>query len=225
MEETTIKKKRGRPKKTDLPTHLPTTEPEPAEPKKRGRPRLTEEEKQQRAAMRKSGELPIQRRNRPDLAKWGQEYVEPGDNSKYLAHAMVIAEMPPVDTNDIHAVEERVMWYFNHCFQNDMKPTVAGLCNSLKIVRQTLLNWRTQKFRDDSYQAVVLKAYGIMESLWEDYMQNGKINPVSGIFLAKNNYGYQDKQEMVLTPNQATPETMDLATIEAKYAELPEDDE
>lgn len=32
-------------------------------------------------------------------------------------------------------------------------------------------------------------------------MQNGKINPVSGIFLGKNNFGYQDKQEMVLTPN------------------------
>ena len=41
-----------------------------------------------------------------------------------------------------------------------------------------------------------------MEDLWENYMQNGKINPVSGIFLGKNNFGYQDKQEMVLTPNQ-----------------------
>ena len=40
-----------------------------------------------------------------------------------------------------------------------------------------------------------------MEILWENYMQNGKINPVSGIFLGKNNFGYQDKQEMVLTPN------------------------
>ena len=40
-----------------------------------------------------------------------------------------------------------------------------------------------------------------MEDLWENYMQNGKINPVSGIFLGKNNFGYQDKQEMVLTPN------------------------
>ena len=37
--------------------------------------------------------------------------------------------------------------------------------------------------------------------LWENYMQNGKINPVSGIFLGKNNFGYQDKQEHVLTPN------------------------
>ena len=32
-------------------------------------------------------------------------------------------------------------------------------------------------------------------------MQTGKINPVSGIFLGKNNYGYRDQVEHVVTPN------------------------
>jgi hypothetical protein len=54
-------------------------------------------------------------------------------------------------------------------------------------------------------------------------MTNGKINPVSGIFLGKNNFGYQDKQEYVLTPNQQLSGA-DPATIEAKYAELPDMD-
>jgi hypothetical protein len=40
-----------------------------------------------------------------------------------------------------------------------------------------------------------------MEELWENYMQTGRINPVSGIFLGKNHYGYQDKQDVVITPN------------------------
>ena len=35
-----------------------------------------------------------------------------------------------------------------------------------------------------------------------DYMQNGKINPVSGIFLMKNNLGYTDKQEVIVTPKK-----------------------
>ena len=53
-------------------------------------------------------------------------------------------------------------------------------------------------------------------------MLNGKINPVSGIFLSKNLfYGYADKQEFVLTPNSGLPEE-DAATIAAKYDELPE---
>ena len=53
-------------------------------------------------------------------------------------------------------------------------------------------------------------------------MQNGKINPVSGIFLGKNNFGYQDKQDLVITPNTNTIEAADAETIAAKYAELPD---
>ena len=53
-------------------------------------------------------------------------------------------------------------------------------------------------------------------------MLNGKINPVSGIFLSKNLfYGYSDKQEFVLTPNNGVSDA-DAATIAAKYDELPE---
>lgn len=167
---------------------------------------------------------PKQKRNRPDLANFGQENVLPGDNSKYLGHALTIAKMPLVDLNDIHAVSERIDWYFQFCFENDMKPTVAGLCNALKIQRSSLLDWKRGTFRDDTYQAVILKAYSIMEELWEGYMQNGKINPVSGIFLAKNNYGYSDKQEYVVTPNTSGLSDTDPATIEAKYAELPDVD-
>jgi hypothetical protein len=61
----------------------------------------------------------------------------------------------------------------------------------------------------------------MLEELWESYMQNGKINPVSGIFLGKNNFGYQDKQDLVVTPNHSN-EIVDVTTIEAKYAELPD---
>lgn len=186
-----------------------------------GRPRKSPEEKA------KTKELAAQRRKEQELAgipsKFGQEHVEPGDNSKYLAHALTIARMPLVDLNDPEEVKERCEWYFEHCFANDMKPTVSGLCNAFKISRMTLLDWKRGKYRKDTHQAIILEAYALMENLWEDYMQNGKINPVSGIFLGKNNFGYADKQEMVLTPNQNEITAADVETIEAKYAELPEE--
>ena len=56
-----------------------------------------------------------------------------------------------------------------------------------------------------------------MESLWENYMQNGKINPVSGIFLGKNNYGYQDKTEYVVTPNVNNDSDYDADAIKKRY--------
>ena len=57
-----------------------------------------------------------------------------------------------------------------------------------------------------------------MELLWENYMQNGKINPVSGIFLGKNNFGYQDKQEMVLTPNTNNEPEYDVEAIKKRLS-------
>ena len=63
----------------------------------------------------------------------------------------------------------------------------------------------------------IKKAYNLMEVQWEDYMQNGKINPVSGIFLGKNNYGYRDQQEVVLTPNSPLGSDVASEDIEKKY--------
>jgi len=51
------------------------------------------------------------------------------------------------------------------------------------------------------------------------YMQNGKINPVAGIFLMKNNMGYADKQEVVLTPNQQLGDQVPAEDLEKKYLE------
>ena len=52
-------------------------------------------------------------------------------------------------------------------------------------------------------------------------MQNGKINPVSGIFLMKNNMGYMDQSEIVITPNNPLGSEEAPEAITQKYAELP----
>lgn len=163
------------------------------------------------------------KRKRPDLANYGFEYAEQGDNTKFLAHAMAVRNLPPIDTRDPVQVQNRINEYFALCAANDMKPTVKGFLNALRVAKSTLWEWKNGVFREDTHQAIIVEAYDVLEALWEDYMMNGKINPVSGIFLGKNNFGYQDKQEYVVTPNQNEVKAIDAATIEAKYAELPED--
>lgn len=199
-------------------------------PKKRGRgrPPLSPEEKARRVK-----ERGIAKRDREKLQAVG-EYptqpdillkTEPGDNSRYLAHALTIMNLPKIDISDPKQVEERIHWYLQFCVESDMKPTVKGFCNALGgISRNTLWTWRTGQFRKNTHEEIIVRAYDLLEEMWENYMQNGKINPVAGIFLGKNNFGYQDRQEYVLTPNQQQ-EALDPATIEAKYAELPEVDE
>ena len=167
---------------------------------------------------------PKQKRNRPDLAKFGQENCVPGDNSRFLRHALTTMSLPPIDISDARQVEERIGWYFQHCLDNDMKPTATGFCNSLGVHKDTIRSWFHGEFRADTHQAIIKRAYSVLEELWDDYMLNGKINPVSGIFLGKNQFmGYQDKQELVLTPNTGGIATVDPKLIEAKYDELPED--
>ena len=53
-------------------------------------------------------------------------------------------------------------------------------------------------------------------------MQNGKINPASGIFLMKNNMGYRDETEVVLSPG-AEKKSIEELTEEASL--LPDPDE
>lgn len=136
--------------------------------------------------------------------------VEPGDNTKYLGVSMQLMKLPDIDLHDTKQVEKRLEEYFAIHLENDLKPTVAGMGLALNgMDRRRLWEIKTGNLKGGTTEYdlptstldAIKKAYKIMENLWENYMQNGKINPVSGIFLGKNNFGYQDKQEMVLTPN------------------------
>lgn len=150
--------------------------------------------------------------------------TEPGENSRYLRHVLATMGLPPIDISDAAQVQERIGWYFNHCADNDMKPTMTGLCNSLGIAKSTLWTWGKGEFRKDTHTEIVQQAYRALEELWESYMLNGKINPVAGIFIGKNSFGdhWQDKQEYVLTPG-TTIEQVNPDVIAQKYAELPEE--
>ena len=161
-------------------------------------------------------------RNRPDLAKFGEENVKPGDNARYLGHALAMWNLPALDLDDDAAVEERIGWYFKHCQDDDMKPTVNGLAAALGVSRQTLHRWATGERRGEKSDRgdLIKRAYDLLQQLWEDYMLNGKVNPVSGIFLGKNHFGYTDKQEVTLTPGTPLGEPVDQAALEEKYADV-----
>lgn len=141
------------------------------------------------------------KRNRPDLAKFGYENAEPGDNSRYLRYALASWDLPPIDISDPKQVEKRIAEYFTFCIDNDRKPNMIGMANWLGVDRRTVNTWKTGQYRSETHSAVIKKAVDILEELWVDYMQNGKVNPASGIFLGKNMFGYKDTQDVVVTPN------------------------
>lgn len=136
--------------------------------------------------------------------------VNPGDNTMYLQQSLELMNLPTIDIHDPVAVQERLNEFFQIMAKYDTKPTVAGMAMALGMDRRTLWAIRNdQPTGGAGYKSalppevadLIKKSYLLMENLWENYMQNGKINPVSGIFLGKNNFGYQDKTEYVVTPN------------------------
>jgi hypothetical protein len=152
--------------------------------------------------------------------------TDAGDNSKYLAVSMQLMNLPDIDLKDPEQVVDRLNEYFQIHADNDMKPTVAGMGMALGLDRRRLWeiktgNYGTQKSLEELPTLTkdsIKKAYKVMENLWENYMQNGKINPVSGIFLAKNNFGYQDKTEYVVTPNTSSDSDYSTEDIRKRYA-------
>ena len=152
--------------------------------------------------------------------------VEPGDNSKYLMVSLELANLPDIDLNEPEQVRDRLNKYFEIYAQNDMKPTVAGLGLALNgMDKRRLWEIKVGALKGGTTEwnlptltlELIQKAYKILENQWENYMQNGKINPVSGIFLGKNNFGYQDKTEYVVTPNVNTDSDYNADDIKKRY--------
>lgn len=148
-----------------------------------------------------------------------------GDNNKFTTFALAIMQLPKIDFRDPVQLQERVLKYFSLCAEHDMKPGVAAVGLAIGLDRRRLWEIRSGSSRNATIpqecKDIINGVYDSLEVLWEGYMSSGKINPVSGIFLAKNNFGYSDKQEYVVTPNTMTQETP-IDVIEAKYDELPE---
>ena len=149
-----------------------------------------------------------------------------GDNNKYTTFALAIMQLPKIDVKDPVQLRNRVVEYFQLCADHDMKPGVAAVGLAVGLDRRRLWEIRSGSSRNSTIpqecKDIICEVYDSLEVLWEGYMTNGKINPVSGIFLGKNHFGYQDKQEYVVTPNAMAHDTP-VEVIEAKYDALPED--
>jgi hypothetical protein len=153
--------------------------------------------------------------------------LEKGDNAKIMSINIALFNMQDIDMTDAQAVTGRLGEYFALYEQADLKPTVAGMAIALNgMSRQTLTAIAHDRVTGSTgyksalppeVTATIKKAYKMMENMWETYMNSGKINPVSGIFLGKNNYGYQDKTEYVLTPNTQNDFDYDAEDIRQRY--------
>lgn len=130
--------------------------------------------------------------------------VDPGDNAKILQYSLSLARLPKIDINNLSSVQNRIDQFFEICTQFDIKPAIASLALSFGCNRATFFNWITGKYdviKNRECLDTIKAAYNIINSQYEIYMNTGKINPVAGIFLMKNNMGYQDTTQHIIQAN------------------------
>jgi hypothetical protein len=153
--------------------------------------------------------------------------LEAGDNSKILGVNIALFQMPNIDMKNVDAVAQRLSDFFALYEKADLKPTVAGMAIALNGMSRQWL-WAVAHDKPlggmgnttslpREVTDLIKRAYKLLENMWETYMNSGKVNPVAGIFLGKNNYGYQDKTEYVLTPNQQNDSDYDADEIRERY--------
>ena len=164
------------------------------------------------------------KRNRPDLQQFGYELSEPGDNSKATMFKQALNKFDRVDLSDEDAVKQRIDEFWQLCIDFDTKPQVSGMADVLGLDRRRL--WEiTHDVAGRNLECssatrdLIKKEYRKLEVLWEYYILNGKVNPVSAIFLGKNNFGYADRQEITLTPGTPLGDSPDQKQLEERITE------
>ena len=156
--------------------------------------------------------------------------TKPGDTSQYIQLSMKLMAMPSIDLQDPEAVKARLKEYMELYIEADSRPTVAGLGMALGLDRRRLYEIRSGHYHTsakiaalpDETKDAIKKVYEFMENMWESYMLNNKVNPISGIFFGTNNYGYENRANHVIT--EVNREEYSVDAIKARYAKPVETD-
>ena len=121
-----------------------------------------------------------------------------------MKQGLYLQSLPRVDVNDPEAIRARIKLYFDNCMESGIRPGVEGLCLALHINRETLMRWASgERRKGQEHQQIAQDARQFLANLMEQYMTDGEINPVAGIFLASNNFGYDRNATMTLQVQQA----------------------
>lgn len=146
-------------------------------------------------------------------------YNDSGDIANYI-QGMVHFKKLPLPQTDIE-VEERINLYFQYCIDHDLRPGIEGLSLALGTTRKSLFDWEHKNSWSNSRRSELISgARQIIAAFLEELSLKGKINPVTFIFLAKNNHDYSDKTELsVSAPTNGLQPTMTMEEIARKVAQ------
>lgn len=118
--------------------------------------------------------------------------------------AKALKALPPFDISDPAQMDERCMAILDACEEHGLIPTLGmvaiGLgtnADALRHVREgQMVGWGLERLTRQSAE-VLAKNLMMYEGVFGSNFENGAYSqPVTGIFAAKNNYGWRDAREV-----------------------------
>ena len=141
-----------------------------------------------------------------------QELPE-GKAAKYAAFIQHVYSWPAVPRDDIPALERRFEEYVNLCSDFDIKIGNQGAYLALGITKDIVYEWEHQRSGSLQQHEFIKKVKAFCAFNREVMMQDGQINPVTGIFWQKNYDGMKDVQDVVVTPANPLGDIQDIEDI------------
>jgi transcriptional regulator with XRE-family HTH domain len=137
----------------------------------------------------------------------GHKKVGKEDSGEAIDKMIELYNLPAIDTGNPVELAERVAWFFNWCKDGGIRPGVEALALACGVTRGTINRWEHGENGPDR-RDIIKKAKQLIASYNEFLALKGKINPVTFIFLSKNNHGYVDKTEVNITTDSALGDRM-----------------
>lgn len=146
-----------------------------------------------------------------------------GYSASRIKFMMDITPTEKLDVWDVPEMERRFRHYLEKCAEHGMKVGNMAAYYAIGIDKDTARDWVHQDRQMRNQRTLfVKKVQQICAMFREGLMEDGKINPVTGIFWQKNYDGLKDQQETIITPNNPLGDTTDPETLRRRYLERAE---
>ena len=117
-------------------------------------------------------------------------------NSTYLYHSARIADLPRCNLLSAPDIEKRSLEYFKACSDDGIRPSLTGYALALGTTVKGLQNLFSDRRLSDECINALGKGAAKVEDVIISMMLDTRIQPVTGLFILKNHFGYKDASDV-----------------------------
>jgi hypothetical protein len=142
---------------------------------------------------------------------------KPGANSKRTAYIAELLSWGKVSPDNIEELENRVMKYFQFCFDNDIRISNQAMYLAMGLDRRTIEGWAKGEMGTPQQRTFGRKILQICAIYREQMMLDGGMSIIAGIFWQKNYDGMTDQPREVTEQRDPFEEVANLDELQDKY--------